>query len=330
MDLSEASLYQTDFTGSDLRRSDLTSCSATEVNLQNCKLDSIIGTSGNFTDAQMQGASFVGARLDGANLAGADLSGANLEAVDLSRANLTGANLSGAKLTGACLADACLDGVDLTGLAFDQVDMTGLDPVALGLSEAQIDGLATYGSVFDPDAPLIVEQPVAARNGKAVGFVWTNQDSEDVRTVRWAIIRDGASPISGVLPFSEETVMATAMLSDPDGFRLMVLQQRPGGVALVQTPLSVDGKTGTARVDSLKYTPAVNPIYRWVTHPYRRDAHQTHCISTGNGGGVESVCVSWATGSFISRHDPVLACKGCGDVRRKVWEPVRTPSGFPQ
>ena len=41
--------------------------------------------------------------------------------------------------------------------------------------------------------------------------------------------------------------MATAVLSDPDGFRLMVLQQRPGGVALVQTPLSLDGKIGTAR-----------------------------------------------------------------------------------
>ena len=144
------------------------------------------------------------------------------------------------------------------------MDLTGLDPAALGLSAEQIDSLSNYGSGFDPDAALVVEDPVSARNGSAVAIIWTNSDSEETRTIRWAVMTDGTPSKSGVLPLSEETVLGTSILSLDEGFLLLILQQRPSGVSLVQMPLSVDGRLGAARTDSLKYAPAVNPVYRRV------------------------------------------------------------------
>ena len=337
-DLSETSLYQSEFSKADLSRSDLTSCGATEAVFEAAKLDGIIATSGNFTDVNFTGASLVGARLDGANLSGANLTGANLQAADLSRANLTGAILEGANLTGACLADACLDGLELSTLSFDQVDLTGLDPAALGLSEQQIEALSNYGSVFDPDAALIVSAPVAAMNGNAMAILWTNEDSEETRTVRWAVMNKGHQPQTGVLPLSEETVMGTSIIALDDGFLLLILQQRPSGVSLVQLPLSTGGALGAARTDSLKYAPAVNPVYRRVNGhllvigmAHRGPTVILQLVTPDELRVFHSSKVATGRG-FMSRHDPVLACKG--DVVMLVGskgpgEPVRTPEGFP-
>ena len=280
----------------------------------------------------------VGARLDGVNLSGANLTGANLQAADLSRVNLTGAILDGVTLTGACLADACLDGLDLSQITFDQVDLTGLDPAALGLSAEQIDSLSNYGSVFDPDAALVVEDPVSARNGSAVAIIWTNSDSEETRTIRWAVMTDGTPSKSGVLPLSEETVLGTSILSLDEGFLLLILQQRPSGVSLVQMPLSVDGRLGAARTDSLKYAPAVNPVYRRVNGhllvigmAHRGPTVILQLVTPDELKVFHSSKVATGRG-FMSRHDPVLACKG--DVVMLVGSkgpgaPVRTPDGFP-
>lgn len=337
-DLSEASMYQSDFSKADLSRSDLTSCGATEGIFEQAKLDGIIATNANFTDANLTGASLVGARLEGANLSGANLTGANLQAADLSRANLTGAILDGAILTGACLADACLDGLDLSALSFDQVDLTGLDPKALGLSEDQIETLSNYGSVFDPDAALIVEDPVAAKNKDSVAILWTNPDSEETRTVRWAVMTKGKDANSGVLPLSEETVLGTSLLALDDGFLLLILQQRPSGVSLVQMPLSSEGVLGAARTDALKYSPAVNPIYRRVNGhllvigmAHRGPTVVLQLVTPDELRVFHSSKVATGRG-FMNRHDPVLACKG--DVVMLVGSkgpgaPVRTPEGFP-
>jgi hypothetical protein len=137
---------------------------------------------------------------------------------------------------------------------------------------------------------------------------------------------------------SEETVMSTAMLADAEGFRLMVLQQRPSGVALIQTPLSLDGEIGAARTDPLKYTPAVNPIFRRVSGhlliiglAHRGPTVILQLVRPEELKVLFSNKVATARG-FISRHDPVLSCKG--DVVMPIGskgpgEPARTPDGFP-
>ena len=338
VDLSEASLHKGNFSESDLSRADLTSASATHSIFEKSKLDGAIGSNGNFSAANFTGASLVGARFDGANFSGADFSGADLSAVDFSRANLSEAIFTDATLTGACFADACVDGVSFADLNVEQVDMTGLEPGALGLSDSQIEQLSSYGSIYDPTAALVIQEPVGAISNDALAIVWTNPDSEELKTIRWAIVRKGEDVKTGVLSISEESVVGMALLGEENGFRIMSILNRPGGVALSQIPLSLDGVIGEARTDGLMYGPAVTPIYRWVQGHLlvvgmaRRGPTVILQLVTDEGLRVyHSSQIATARG-FMSRHDPVLACKG--EVVRLVGSkgagnPVRTPPSFP-
>ena len=103
-------------------------------------------------------------------------------------------------------------------------------------------------------------------------------------------------------------------------------------------PLSVDGRLGAARTDSLKYAPAVNPVYRRVNGhllvigmAHRGPTVILQLVTPDELKVFHSSKVATGRG-FMSRHDPVLACKG--DVVMLVGSkgpgaPVRTPDGFP-
>lgn len=80
-------------------------------------------TSGNLSDAQLQGVDFRGCKMEGVMLDGANLTDANFQGCDLYwgllfDANFTNADLSHSKLNGANLKDANFSGANLCGTDF--------------------------------------------------------------------------------------------------------------------------------------------------------------------------------------------------------------------
>jgi len=337
-DLVDAQLYKADFTGADLRRADLTDARADEAVFTNARLDACIASRLRAAGGVFAGASLMGARLDGANLQGADLTGVDLSAADLTGANLTDAILTGAKLRGAIFADAVLDGVDMAELDLEDVDLRGVDPNAVGLSDHQIEGLAGVGAHYDPDAPLVVDDPALARSGDAVAVLWLNADNELLTSVRWALLRQGQAPKLGVLPNSAEGVAAKLACPAADGFELLLLQERPGGVSVVRYPLSAEGEVGASSSQALGYGPAILPVLRsdetgsWLWGMARRGPTLVvHRLQGDEAVPVHSETVATARG-FLGQHAPILVCKG-GVVMavgpKGAGAPLRAPDGFP-
>jgi uncharacterized protein YjbI with pentapeptide repeats len=337
-DLVEARLHKTNLTKADLSGSDMTEASFQEAILTEANLESVIALRARFQQANLQKARLVGARFEEANLQGADLTGADLERCDLRRANLTGAILKDAKLRGCILADAVLEGVDLAGLDLADVDLTGVDPRTVGLSAEQLGTVAKVGAAADENAPLRFTDVSLARKGTAAAVLWENMDSEETLSLRWALFKPGKKPKKGVLPVSAEGVLARAVAATADGFVLLVLQERPGGAALLRYSLSIDGDVGTAKVDPLGYEPGVRPVVRneggsvWIWGLARRGP--TLVVQKLTETGLETVAsnkIPTARG-FIGGHFPVLACKGGVVIPASVkgaGEPLRTPPQFP-
>lgn len=337
VDLSEASLHKANLTGADLRRADLTEASGAEAVLDGARLDFATATGLKLPSASLKGTSLVGARLLGANLAGADLTGADLSNVDLTRANLTGATLTGATMRGAVLVDACLDGVDLDGLDLDGVDFSGVDPGSLELSADQRGAVAAIGVQADPDAPLRFEGIEAARNEDRVAVVWDNADSEDVETVRFAVL-GGERPVVGVLPVPAESVLARAVAPLGDGFAVVLIRERTGGVVSVVLELSRDGELGRSRTTPLGYEPSVRPVVRGSGDSLvmwglarRGPTLVVHRLDDEGLAPARSEQQSTAQ-HFLGRHLPVIACKGgviMPATEAGAGKPLRAPEGFP-
>lgn len=337
-DLVEARLHKANFTKADLSKADFTEAIANEANFTDAKLEGIVGARARFQQAIFVRADLGGARLEEADLSGADLTDADLQRADLRRANLTGAKLVGAKLRGAILADAILEGVDFTGIDVRDVDLTGVDPRALGLSDEQLASAAAVGSASAADAPVRVTEAQVARRGDVFAVVWENADTDETMSLRWALLRAGRPTEAGVLPLSAEGVLARAVVAVDDGFAVLVLQERPGGVALLRWSLGEDGAIGTAKVEPLGYDPGVRPIVsvEGATITMRGLSRRGPTLIVQQLGAeglqtIESRKVATARG-FLGRHDAVLACKG-GVVMPVgagfTGEPMRTPSEFP-
>ncbi len=336
-DLSEARLHKANLSKAKLESADLTEATANEANFEDANLENVIALRAKLQQANFTRARLVGARLEEAQLQGANLTGANLERADLRRANLTGAVLDGANLRGANLTDAVLEGVNLVGFDLSDVDLTGIDPRLLGLSEDQLAGLAAVGSSVDANAPLKFSYVAVARDGAMVAVLWENHDSDETLSLRWAISANGQMR-KGVLPISAEGVMARAIVPLDGGFSLFVLQERPGGAALLRYLLSHSGELGTARTDALGYEPGVRPVFRveggevYLWGLARRGP--TLVVQKYGAEGLETVHskkLPTARG-FLGGHHPVLACKGgvliSADVKGAA-DPLRTPPSFP-
>lgn len=340
-DLVEASMHKIDLTGADLRRADLSEAKATEANLTEAKLDQAVGPHARLSGAILVGASLVGARFPGANLQGADLTNADLSMSDLTGANLTDAKLEGAKLQGAVLADAVLDGVALTGIDLTGVDLSGVDPTPLGLSQEQLDQVAAIGVEVPKDAPIQVSGALGARSGSNHLVLWDNVDGkteedEPITSLRYAVF--GKKP-SGprVLPVPADKVLARSIGTDGDGFRVAVLRDRPGGVALVVYRIEGDGTIADASSGALGYDPMVRPVMgedgKPVLWGMARRGPTLVVHRPGDDGfvPVHSQRIATARG-FLGKHHPVIASKG-GTVQvataRGGGSPRRTPDGFP-
>ncbi|MCB9682247.1 MAG: pentapeptide repeat-containing protein [Alphaproteobacteria bacterium] len=339
-DLSEATLKGADFTGADLSRARLVDAKAGGCTLAGARLDGIDAAGVRLGGANLAGATLSGARLAGAHLAGADLSGADLRHADLSRANLTGAVMTGANLSGASLVDACLDQVDLAEVTLTEADLSGLDPVTLGLADAVVEELAAHGARFDPDAPLVFDDPAVACVGDAVGCLWLNADGPETLTLRWAVQRPGAVLRTGVLPVSGTSVLFHGIVARDDGFSLVALLERADGVVASVWPLPADGRAGRPVVSSLGYEPAVQPAMRregdavWLFGIARQGPTIVVHRDRGDGEGftaVGSTHMPQARG-FLGRTHPVLVSKGGVAMAIQPQGPMaphRMPDGFP-
>jgi len=319
-----------------LSRAEVTEAGATEADLTDAIRDGMTGTNANFNESNVTNARVVGGRMQGASFSQADLTGADFSGCDMTRVNLSGATLVGTKLSGACLADANLEGCDLSEAVLTGADLTGLDPRALGMTAESIEGLASWGAPVIEDAPLVVGEPAAGRHGDKVALLWINPDSETLNTLRRALI-GGKDTTLGTLPMSAEGILARAIVSTEEGFLLLLVQDRPGGAALVRVPLSLSGELGRSASCALQYPPAVVPVAEdrkgeiWITGLARRGP--TLVVQKLGDDGLELVHserVATATG-FWSDHHAVVATRGgvvigvCADGTGK---PTRIPQGF--
>jgi uncharacterized protein YjbI with pentapeptide repeats len=156
--LEGATLFNADFTSSDLRGTNLNSANLEKATLVRASLAGASAVGANFASveayrisfvgASAEGASFVRAGLQRANFSQARLTGANFEKAELGRANFNGAVMTGTKFSQANLARADLTLTIFEGpIEFDSAFMyltriEGLDlSAASGLRQTQI-GLA--------------------------------------------------------------------------------------------------------------------------------------------------------------------------------------------
>ena len=349
VDLSEAQLTKANFSRADLTGANLAGASGPGANLLRARLDGIQGRDLRLPDANLREASLIGAQLAGANLANADLSGADLSGADLSRANLMGARLVGARMSGACLADAALDGADLTAVDLSGVDLTGVDPSSLGLTPEQQGALAPSGvGVEDrvPDHPVGVR---AARHGEVVVLLWeqverleevpADDDAPEpppprrIGTVRVLALHPGGSS-SAVLPVPLDAVLGCALAPASDGFLVAVVRARAGGPTLVQIPLSAAGVPADARSGAGGYESVGAPVLTGEGALFglaRRGPTAT--LHRRGDAGWQKVRTDNAPTAhrFVSRHHPILACKGgvlLPLTGAGPGKPLKSPPGF--
>jgi uncharacterized protein YjbI with pentapeptide repeats len=146
INLRQAFLFRSDFSGANLLGADLSDADLSAVNMQGTDLSGAI-----LQGADLSGANLQGADLSGANLQGADLSGANLQGADLSGANLQGTILKGtilkgADLSGAGLRRAYLSGADLREAYLFKTDLSRTDLSEIRLQKARLDGADLSGA----------------------------------------------------------------------------------------------------------------------------------------------------------------------------------------
>lgn len=332
-DLTEARLHQAKLDEADLAGATFAEASVVECSFVRAGMRGVRGPKMRAPGSNFSGADLSGAMLDSADLSNCDFTGANLEGADLRRANLSNAKLTGARLRGAQLAGAVLEGVDLASVELAGADLTGHDVRTLGLSAEQSAGLAAVGAESAADTPLHLAEVTVARTGDLVGVLWENVDSDDAVSLRWAIVADTES-MSGVVPISADAVLARSIVADGDGFVLVILQERPGGAALVRFALDAAGQLGAPVAEPLGYEPAVLPLVRVdgidaVVYGLARRG-PTLVVQKLAGGTPMSAKVATARG-FLGMHHPILACKG-GVILpvgpNGPGAPVRPPGGI--
>ena len=102
-----------DFSGVDLKNTDLMFVRLENANLENANLRNVKLYNANLENANLRGAKFYGSNLNNANLSGANLSGANLENTTLMNTNFTNANLKNVDFKGSVLENANLENANL-------------------------------------------------------------------------------------------------------------------------------------------------------------------------------------------------------------------------
>ncbi len=338
-DLSEASLKRSNFDGADLKRVKMTDAKASGGSFVGTRFDLIDGARVRFAGANLEGAVLAGGRLAAASFREANLKGADLSNADLSNADLAGADLTGADLSNANLADASLEGAILEGAKLEGADMSGVDAQALSLDSDTLGSLADFGARYDPEAPLVFDDVTVATRPGAVLVFWQNPDSMDEATLRWGLKAEGKKSRYGVLPVNASSVLAHQALAGDDGFVLLLLVERPGGVVVMRFDVDLEGQVSAGRSFPLGYEPAVLPVFERIGSTMvmwglaRRGPTLVMHGDRGEGEGFEllsSTPCPTARG-FVGRHAPILSNKGgvlSGVSPAGIGSPLPIPEGF--
>ncbi|NJO93255.1 MAG: pentapeptide repeat-containing protein [Hydrococcus sp. RM1_1_31] len=109
-----------DFSGSDLRRAQMSQICLPRIILRGALLNEADLWAVDFRNADLRNTN-----LTEANLIEADLRGANLSGCDFTDADLISADLRGANLKNACLRDTDLSGADLVDAKLTNADFNG-------------------------------------------------------------------------------------------------------------------------------------------------------------------------------------------------------------
>jgi uncharacterized protein YjbI with pentapeptide repeats len=169
MDLRNADVADSDFSGLNADRLDLRSAKLDRVKLQNARLANCSLEGATFEAVECIGASihmcvldrtycasanFVNARLEDCSAVGADFTNANLNATKLSetsfaRACMKGIVLNGAEGEGIDFRGADLDGATLVGVRFNDADFRGADLRGANLSNGSFHGADFRGALLD-------------------------------------------------------------------------------------------------------------------------------------------------------------------------------------
>lgn len=359
--LGEANLSDAELNGADFSDADLTGADATGARMSGVRLKGATLKDTNFSNVDLAESKLPGVDLSGVNLTGAvlrdsdlsraNLNGAKLDGADLSKARLAGATLKGASMVGAKLESADLTAADLTGAKVGRADFTRAD-----LTEAVLDGVdkgtATFTfseaapapeeapvEVNEPVVPLRVEEPSLATSGDHVALLWENEEPGG-GVLRLLVAKlDAPAPDRALrVPVPADLALSRTIVPAPNGFTLVALVERPGGLVVNVADVGFNGRMGPMRSMKLGYTAAVRPIVRAeggsvLIYGISREGPGLQVHKLEGDALVRQHASAMATvRGFAGAHHPVVLSKGGVLVLLGAGgpgQPMRAPAGFP-
>lgn len=359
--LGDADLSDADLQKADLTEADLTSARAPRARLGGARLKNAILVGADLSESDL-----AEARLSGADLTGANLSGAVLREAEVARANLTKAKLVGADLTRARMANAALREADLSEANLQSADLTaadlshavvtGADFTRADLTEAVLEGVPLTKAVLTfaeldasapaeapaepPPAKILIEEASIAISGDRVAVLWENDEGQGAARLRLAVGKLGgsASPTPISVPLPPDLVLSRSVVPTVEGFSLVALLERPGGLVASVGEIGADGQLSALRSMKLPYTPATRPVVRAeggevILYGISREGPglQVHRVDADAVTRIHASPMQTVRG-FAGALYPVILSKGGVLVllsREGAGQPMRAPSGFP-
>ena len=355
VDLSEA-----DLSGADLSEAEMMNCNAVglvlsngrmkNANIQNCDF-----SDGDLSEARMGGCTMEGVTLDRAQLVATSLRGATFNKCTFGQAELSRAHLTEAVFEQSDLSDATCVGTDLTqvvlkqtkveGADFTRADFTGAtfedtDMRTATLADAAIDDPSLVASEAPEASMLLIEDPTIALSDTHAAVLWENMEQDGKGRLRLAIGRLGR-PYKGkppAMPVPCDLVVARGIVAMDDGFMVMLMVERPGGLATTLFTVDTQGTITGSRQVEVPYTPAVQPLLQRTADGIRlygisREGPGVHVHALTDEGLVPLVMERMQTArGFASQTHPTVLSKGGVMVQltdRGTSEPMRAPAGFP-
>ncbi len=350
--LGGADLSEAELSGADLSEADLSNVHASKARLGGARLREV-----SARHAQLDHAELGEAKLQDADLREADLMSANLKEADLSRATLDGANLEDADLGGARLAGASFKGARLCGTRFAGADLSTADLTgAVVDDDTDLSGADLTDAVLDPPlverlrggppnivpvddgAELHIDEPSVAPSGDVVGVLWFNVEDGEDEVIRVAVraVGDAAGGPAAELPVAAAQVVARTLVPAPEGFRAVLLVDKPGGMDVTVFDVARDGTPGPGRSARLGYAVTTLPVIQpdgdgFLLYGIGRGLLSVHRWSPE--GLVERLRAPASTfKGFCDRVSPVILGKG-GTVTAVdadgIGRLLTAPAGFP-
>jgi uncharacterized protein YjbI with pentapeptide repeats len=358
--LEDVDLSEIDLSGADLSEVEMINCKAMgmvlssgrmkNANLQNCDFSDADLTEARLGGCTMQKVTWDRAQLVATSLRGVTFSQCSFGQAELSRARLTeavfdGSDLSDATcvatdLSGATLKQTKVDGADFTRADLTGVILEGTDLRTATLADAAVDDPTLVASEAPKATMLLIEEPTIALSDTHAAVLWENMEQDGKGRLRLAIGRLGR-PYKGsppAMPVPCDLVVARGIVAVEEGFMVLLLVERPGGLATTLFTVDTTGTIIGTQQTEIPYTPAVQPLFKRTDKGIRlygisREGPGVHVHALTQEGLVPLVTERMPTArGFASQNHPTVLSKGGVMVQlndRGTSEPIRTPAGFP-